>query len=65
MIGEIMGKKVDVEHVKDRMGHDRRYAIDSTKIRTELGWEQEYKVLEIGLRETVKWYTEKGKDDGY
>ncbi len=62
MIGEIMGKELDVEHVKDRMGHDRRYAIDSTKIRTELGWEQEYKVLEIGLRETVRWYTELGKE---
>src|SRR5690606_12834673 len=41
--------------VADRPGHDRRYAIDSTKIRAELGWKPEYDV-ESGLRATVAWY---------
>lgn len=41
-------------YVKDRPGHDRRYAIDATKIRRELGWEPAEK-FETGLRETVRW----------
>lgn len=44
-----------IEFVTDRPGHDLRYAIDATKIRTELGWEPRWK-FEEGLRETVKWY---------
>lgn len=43
-----------ITHVKDRLGHDRRYAIDCTKIKTELGWQRKYS-FEEGLRETVKW----------
>ncbi len=43
--------------VTDRPGHDRRYAIDSTKIQTQLGWQPEYD-LESGLRQTVQWYVE-------
>jgi dTDP-glucose 4,6-dehydratase len=43
--------------VKDRPGHDRRYAIDATKIREELGWRPTY-TFEQGIRETVKWYLE-------
>jgi dTDP-glucose 4,6-dehydratase len=42
-------------HVADRPGHDRRYAIDATKIRQELGWHPRHD-LESGLRSTVQWY---------
>jgi len=44
-----------VRHVKDRLGHDRRYAIDSSKIRSELGWEALCS-FEEGMEETIKWY---------
>jgi dTDP-glucose 4,6-dehydratase len=44
-----------ITFVKDRLGHDRRYAIDSTKIQTELGWQPSVTVEE-GLRQTLKWY---------
>ena len=44
-----------IKYVKDRPGHDRRYAIDDTKIKKELGWTQEYD-FETGMNETVKWY---------
>ncbi len=44
-----------VTHVKDRPGHDRRYAIDAAKIRDELGWTPDMD-FERGLRETVRWY---------
>jgi len=44
-----------IKYVKDRPGHDRRYAIDDTKIKNELGWTQEYD-FEAGMNETVKWY---------
>jgi len=46
-----------IKHVKDRLGHDRRYAIDATKIRTELGWTPQY-TFETGIKDTVKWYLE-------
>lgn len=53
-----LGKPEDlIEHVTDRKGHDRRYAIDPTKIHTELGWELETK-FEDGIKKTVKWYLE-------
>ena len=44
-----------ITFVKDRPGHDRRYAIDATKIRTELGWVPA-QTVEGGLRRTVEWY---------
>ncbi|MFH1710005.1 MAG: dTDP-glucose 4,6-dehydratase [bacterium] len=44
-----------IEHVKDRPGHDRRYAMDAGKIMKELGWKPKYK-FEEGLKSTIKWY---------
>jgi dTDP-glucose 4,6-dehydratase len=41
--------------VPDRPGHDRRYAIDATRIRRELGWAPKH-TFETGLRDTVQWY---------
>lgn len=46
-----------ITFVKDRAGHDRRYAINATKIKTELGWTPSVTVEE-GLRQTVQWYLE-------
>lgn len=51
-------KEIDynlIEYVKDRKGHDKRYAIDSTKIRNELGWQPEMR-FEKGIKETIDWY---------
>jgi hypothetical protein len=44
-----------ITFVKDRPGHDRRYAIDASKIERELGWKPE-ETFETGLRKTVQWY---------
>lgn len=44
-----------IKFVDDRLGHDRRYAIDSTKIQKELGWKPKY-TFETGIKETIKWY---------
>ena len=44
-----------ITYVKDRPGHDRRYAIDATKIQRELGWTPAHK-FEGGIRETIRWY---------
>ena len=44
-----------ITFVKDRPGHDRRYAIDASKIQTELGWTPAHK-FEQGIRETIRWY---------
>jgi len=44
-----------IQYVKDRPGHDRRYAIDNTKITTELGWAPRY-TFEKGIEETIQWY---------
>jgi len=53
---ELMDKdESSIEYVKDRLGHDRRYAIDFSKIKNELGWEPKYN-FEEGLKETIEWY---------
>lgn len=52
-----MGKDGDdFDWVKDRPGHDRRYAIDSTKLRRELGWQPKHTNFDEGLRDTIAWY---------
>ena len=48
----------DFDWVRDRPGHDRRYAIDPTKLRRELGWEPRHTDFEAGLAETIRWYEE-------
>jgi dTDP-glucose 4,6-dehydratase len=57
MILSAMGKDAnDYEHVTDRPGHDMRYAIDSSKLRDELGWKPKYTDFKTGLTDTIKWY---------
>jgi dTDP-glucose 4,6-dehydratase len=56
LIIETLGKSEKlIKYVKDRPGHDRRYAIDNTKITTQLGWKPSY-TFEQGIKETIEWY---------
>ncbi len=61
LIIRTLGKSENlIKYVKDRPGHDRRYAIDNTKITTELGWKPSYS-FEQGMKETIQWYLENTK----
>ena len=56
LIINTIGKSEDlITYVTDRPGHDRRYAIDNTKITTNLGWKPSY-TFEQGMKETIQWY---------
>lgn len=46
----------DIEFVRDRAGHDRRYAIESGKLRHQLGWQPTYQDFDAGLQATIDWY---------
>lgn len=53
---DVLGKGEDlISYVKDRKGHDLRYAIDSSKLQKELNWKPKYS-LDEGLKETINWY---------
>ena len=57
LILTLMGQPADAyDRVTDRAGHDLRYAIDSTRLRTELGWTPAYGDFEAGLAATIDWY---------
>ena len=57
LILELMGRPADAfDHVTDRAGHDLRYAIDSAKLRAELGWAPRFPDFASGLADTIDWY---------
>jgi len=59
LILQLMGRDPDdFEHVTDRAGHDLRYAIESGKLRQELGWQPQFQDFEAGLANTIGWYQE-------
>lgn len=57
LILELMDQPKDAyDHVRDRAGHDLRYAIDATKLREELGWKPQFVDFKDGLADTIEWY---------
>ncbi|MFT4221279.1 MAG: dTDP-glucose 4,6-dehydratase [Microbacterium sp.] len=57
LVLRLMGQPAGAyDHVADRAGHDLRYAIDSAKLRAELGWQPRYRDFEAGLADTIDWY---------
>ena len=57
LILTLMGQPADAfDHVNDRAGHDMRYAIESGKLRQELGWSPQFQDFESGLANTIEWY---------
>jgi|LFRM01.2.fsa_nt_gb dTDP-glucose 4,6-dehydratase len=61
LIIKTLGRSEDlIKFVKDRPGHDRRYAIDNTKITTQLGWRPRY-TFEEGILDTIAWYVDNRK----
>lgn len=57
ILSELNKPETLIQHIQDRPGHDRRYAINADKIRKELGWAPQYH-YESGIRETIRWYQE-------
>ena len=55
ILNELDKPETLIKHVKDRPGHDRRYAIDCTKLCQELGWSQKYD-FQSGMKKTIRWY---------
>lgn len=55
ILSKLDKNKSQIRFVKDRLGHDKRYAINNTKITTELGWSPSYK-FEEGIEKTIQWY---------
>ena len=62
-ICKILGKSPDdyISFVKDRQGHDFRYAIDASKVENELGWKADEN-FETGIKKTIDWYLKKYTD---
>jgi len=61
LILELMDQPRDAyDHVTDRPGHDMRYAIDSAKLREELGWSPRFTAFRDGLAQTIAWYRDNG-----
>jgi dTDP-glucose 4,6-dehydratase len=60
LILRLMGRPDgDYDHVNDRPGHDLRYAIDSLRLRDELGWQPGFRDFDAGLEATIAWYRER------